>query len=143
MFKMTGFPDTPAGGNAAIKEAMESNAKLSPAADELTLDSASVAKDVTLTCYKTTLKSSVSGALFNLPDGEWVGQRKLLVADVTSPGTCVASAAAIAKLTKLGHTGESAVAASALSLASDGKYALLEWVNGKWNVIGLDGTVSW
>lgn len=143
MFKMTDFPATPAGGNAAIKEAMEANAKLTPAVDEVTLDSASVAVAVTLACYKTTLKSAVAGAKFDLPDGGWVGQEKLLVADVSGSGTCVASTAALAKLQKLGMFGESVASISALSMTADGKGVLLKWCfNNKWNIIDADATIS-
>ncbi|MGE5509948.1 MAG: hypothetical protein ACM31O_01700 [Bacteroidota bacterium] len=123
-------------------DGMETNLNLAPAADELTLDSSSAAKAVTLACYKTVLKTAVAGAIFDLPDGEWAGQRKWLTVAITGSGTAVASAAALAKLASLAMIGAAGLTGfstndvvSALVLDAANEQVLLEWTGAKWNVI--------
>jgi hypothetical protein len=115
------------------------NVQIKPSDDKLTLDSAAVAKAVTTEYGLTLLVSAVAGALFDLPDGDYIGQRKTVKADVSGAGTCVASAAALAKLAPLSVVGAAGLtgfaandAVSAMVLDAADESVLLEWTGTKW-----------
>jgi hypothetical protein len=140
MFKSAAYPDTPL-DHSKSRDFMRTNLGLSPVQDSLELNG-EAATDVTLEAYQTTLVSADAGAQYNLPDGEYVGQRKLLKADVSDAGTCVASDAAKAKLIVNGLHGQSAANVTALTFDADGELALLEWTGAKWNVVYATATVT-
>ena len=140
MFKAAEYPDTPL-DHSKSRDFMRTNMGLSPVEDTLELGG-DTAKDVTLEAYQTTLVSAAAGKEYNLPDGEYVGQRKLLKADVSGAGTCVASAAALAKLTRSALSGQTAKDISALTFDADGELALLEWTGARWNILYATATVT-
>jgi hypothetical protein len=100
------------------------------------------AKDVSLSAFETTLVSATAGAEYNLPDGEYVGQRKRLVADVSGSGTAVASTAAKAKLGRSLLSGQTPESVTGLVLDADGEHVLIEWTGAKWNVLYTTGTIT-
>ncbi|MGE5509949.1 MAG: hypothetical protein ACM31O_01705 [Bacteroidota bacterium] len=117
-----------------LRQSFRNNLKLTPVEDQLTLGA--VAVGVTLEAYTTVLVSATSGAQFNLPDGEYVGQRKHLKAQISGSGTAVASASALSKLVHLAMSGETLDTIDALVLDANNEQVLLEWtVTGKWNVL--------
>jgi hypothetical protein len=139
MPKIPTFPDTPL-EHSSMRNFMRSGFKLEPTADTLQLGS--VAVSVTLDADKTTLLSATAGAQYNLPDGEFPGQLKHLVADVSGSGTAVASTAALAKLCILGAVGEDTDTITALTFDADNEYAVLQWTGAKWNVLYATATVT-
>lgn len=140
MFKAANYPDTPL-DHSKSRDFMRTNIGLSPVEDTLELNGEE-ATDVTLDAYKTTLVSAAAGAAYKLPDGDYIGQRKLLVADVSGAGTAVPHATALAKLIRNGLNGQSAANVTALTLDADGEYALIEWTGAKWNVLYTTGTIA-
>lgn len=139
MPKIPTFPDTPL-EHSSMRNFMRSGFKLEPTADTLQLGS--VAVSVTLDADKTTLLSATAGAQYNLPDGEFPGQLKHLVADVSGSGTAVASTAAKAKLGRSLLSGQTPESVTGLVLDADGEHVLIEWTGAKWNVLYTTGTIT-
>jgi len=125
------------------REALRKNLKLAPVNDVLVTGSSAVT--VTLEAYQTVLTTDgVTGAgqQFNLPDGEYVGQKKLLTSDVSGSDTIVASAAALAKLETIQDANRLTNVISAMTFSTDGKFALLEWNGSKWVVVHYSCTIT-
>lgn len=140
MFKSAAYPDTPL-DHSDSRDFMRTNLGLSPVQDSLELNG-DAATDVTLTAYETTLVSAAAGAEFNLPDGAYIGQRKLLKASLSDAGTAVASAAALGKCIRNGLSGQTAVNLTGLTLDATDEVALLEWTGQKWNLLYATATVT-
>lgn len=96
----------------------------------------------TLAKHTTTLLSTTAGAELLIPDGDFIGQRKAFVADITASGTIVAGAAMVAKLSSLGLYGASGLTGYAsndvvggLTFDADAERILLQWTGAKWDII--------
>ena len=115
--------------------------RIQPADDDVWSGASPVT--VTLENYRTGVwTGSTQGAeSVVLPDGEWVGQRKLISLDVLSDGADSAVISGTNVSSQL-MQGETPAGVTSVTLDTLDQYALFEWSGASWNVLYTDGTVA-
>lgn len=119
---------------------------MEPMVDELTLHDLPVGTDLTLTAYETQLITSggVKANGLNIPDGDYIGQRKLVtLKTITETGDTVVMASP-EHLTYWGPAPGVFLPFETLTLTDEGDFALFEWSGAafKWILLYNTGTVD-
>ena len=128
-------------GLQAFYDDLESDPDAVPITDTLTTGASAVSATTTAYETKITTGGTAGAENINLPDGDFVGQRKLFTLAVRTNASDVVDLQA-AKLGRLNISGSTSQNVTNLDLDAVGEYALLEWDGTEWNVIYTNGTIA-